>query len=203
MSETNDRPATSEGLASARASDEPPRDRPVSSLRGASAASVGRRFWLVAGALTLAAFTAALVVGFVSVANDNARVERLKDHGLPVTVTVINCIGNVGGSGSNGAGYTCRGRYTVGSNAYRELIGSMTTFSASGTTVRAIADPAHHSSVVLASAVEASSASSGSFVVLGLLSLLLVALAGGLTRVARRSRSPGRPRPAPSGTSGG
>ncbi|MGA2294740.1 MAG: hypothetical protein ABSG24_05890 [Acidimicrobiales bacterium] len=202
MSEPIDRPIASEGPASARANDEPPLDRHVSSLRGAAGASVGRRFWLVAGALGLVVFTAALVVGFLSVAHDHARVERLKDHGIPVTVTVIDCIGNVGGSGSNGAGYTCRGHYTVGATSYRELIGSMTTFSASGTKVRAVADPAHHSSVTLASAVEASSTSSGSFVVLGLLSLGLVALTLALIRVARRSNSPGHAPSAPPGTSG-
>jgi hypothetical protein len=189
----SDQPGAPEGLAHVRAGAEAPHDHHVASLRGASAASVGRRFWLVAGTLGLIAFTVALAVGFLSITNDNARIDRLKDHGISVTVTVIDCIGNVGGSGSNGAGYTCRGQYRVGASTYRELIGSMTTFSASGTTVRAVADPAHHASVVLASAVKASSASPGSYVVPGLLAIVLVALALALRRVARRTPSPGRP----------
>jgi hypothetical protein len=170
----SDQPGAPEGLAHVRAGAEAPHDHHVASLRGASAASVGRRFWLVAGTLGLIAFTVALAVGFLS-------------------INPIDCIGNVGGSGSNGAGYTCRGQYRVGASTYRELIGSMTTFSASGTTVRAVADPAHHASVVLASAVKASSASPGSYVVPGLLAIVLVALALALRRVARRTPSPGRP----------
>jgi predicted transcriptional regulator len=144
----------------------------------------------------LAVFAVIVVVTFLSAANDNARIGRMKADGIPVTVTVLDCAGNIGGSGSNAAGYTCRGEYSVGGATYHELIGSMTTFAAPGTTVSAIADPSRPSSVVLASAVKKSDASPSAYVAPGLLAVVLIALTLIYFRVARRS-TPRRRAPAP------
>jgi len=159
----------------------------ITSLRGAEAATIGSRFWLVVGAFVLVVFAAALVVGFIAVTSDNARIERMKSHGIPVTVTVVDCNGNIGVSGSNAAGYTCRGDYSVGGTTYHELICSMTTFSAVGSAMRAVVDPSRHSTVALASSLKASAASSGVYVAPGVLTFVLVALTLALLRVARRS----------------
>jgi len=152
-----------------------PRD--VIPLRGAEAPHISRKFWLVAGVIACAVLAVIVTVSFVSAATDNARIERLKFHGVPVTVTVINCVGNIGGSGSNAAGYTCRGKYDVDGVNYREIIGSKTTPSPPGSKVRGVADPARPSTVVLASAVTSSSTSPSVFVVPSLLALLLATLA--------------------------
>ncbi|HEY5265186.1 MAG TPA: hypothetical protein VIJ40_00065 [Acidimicrobiales bacterium] len=164
----------------------------VASLRGAAAVSVGRRAKFVVGALGLIALAAVLVVSFLSVTNDNARIDRMKASGIPVTITVTNCRGNIGGSGSNSAGYTCRGDYSVGGATYHELIGSMATFSAPGTAVHGVADPSHHSTVALSSAVKSSKASDGAFVPLGLLTLVFVALSLVFLGRARRPTPPRR-----------
>lgn len=178
-----------EGPGSASAERHSLDDR-ATSLRGAAPATVGRKFWLLAGALGLAIAAAVLAASFISATNDNARIDRLKAHGIPVSVTVVACIGNLGGSGSNGTGFTCRGDYRVGATTYHELIGSMTTFSAPGTTVRAVADPSQHTSVVLASALRSSAASRARYVAPGLLTVVLFALVLALLRVARRSKPP-------------
>jgi hypothetical protein len=162
-----------------------PRD--VTSLRGAEAQRLGRRFWLVAGTLVFAALAVSIVVSFVSAANDNARIDRLKSHGVDVVVTVTNCVGNVGGSGSNAAGYTCQGAYRVDGVAYHEVIGAKTTLSPAGSKVRGVADPARPSTVELASAVATSTASSSAYVVPSLLLLLFVALSVVSLRRWRRS----------------
>lgn len=167
----------------------PSLDDRATSLRGPAPVSVSRRFWLFAGAFGLAVVAAVLVVSLLSVTNDNARIDRMKTHGIPVTITVTSCIGNIGGSGSNSAGYTCRGDYTVGGATYREIIGSMATFSALGTTVRGVVDPSHHGTVVLSSAVRNSSASPSRYVAPGLLGIVLVALTLALRRVARRAEN--------------
>lgn len=167
----------------------PSLDDRATSLRGPAPVSVGRRFWLLAGVCGLVVFAVVLVVSFLSVANDNARIDRLKTRGMPVTITVTSCIGNIGGSGSNSAGYMCRGDYTVGGAPYREIIGSMATFSATGTTVRGVVDPSHHGTVVLSSAVRDSSASPSRYVAPGLLSIVLVALTLALRRAARRAEN--------------
>jgi len=180
--------------------DQPSSGERVASMRGGTAVGVGRTLWLYLGALALVVFAVALVVSFISATNDNARIDRLKNHGIPVTVRVGDCIGNLGGSGSSGAGYTCRGSYTIEGKVYqsdgsysasgfiyREVIGSMTTFSAPGTRVIAVADPSRPSTVVLKSAVIASVASATAYVAPGLLALLLFVLTFAFFRVSRRS----------------
>jgi hypothetical protein len=162
----------------------------VTSMRGPTAVSVGRKFWLFAGALGLGVFAAVLVVSFISATSDNARIERMKNHGIPVTVTVTNCTGNIGGSGSNAAGYTCRGDYSVDGTTFHELIGSMSIFSVSGSKVRGVVDPSHHSTVVLSSAIRTSVSSTRAYLRPGLLTFLFVALSLTFLRVARRSKPP-------------
>ncbi|HUX04084.1 MAG TPA: hypothetical protein VMV53_04170 [Acidimicrobiales bacterium] len=167
----------------------------VALLRGPEALSARRKYWLGAGALGLIIFAAAIVVAFVSATNDNARIERMRANGIPVTVTVAGCVGSLGGSGSNIVGYTCQGDYRVGGTAYHEIIGSMTTLAAPGTLVRAVADPTQHSSVVLASAARTATASPKVYALSGVLSVMLALLTLGYGRLARRSTSSRRSTP--------
>jgi hypothetical protein len=152
-----------------------PRD--ATSLRGAQAQPIGHTFWRVVGTLVMVVFASIVTVSFISAANDNARIGRLKSHGVSVQVSVTGCVGNIGGSGSNAAGYTCRGSYRVDGVRYVEVIGSKSTLSDPGSIVRGVADPQRPNTVELASAVASSSASSSAFLVPGLLTLLWVALA--------------------------
>ena len=160
----------------------------MTSLRGAEAQRIGRRFWYVTGTLLLCAFAVLIIVSFVSAFNDNARIDRLKSHGVSVVVTVTNCVGNIGGSGSNGAGYTCNGSYRVHGIRYQEIIGSKTTLSTEGTKVRGVADPNHPSTIELASAVAKSSSSASVYVVPSVLVLALVIIAIVILRRRRTSR---------------
>lgn len=154
----------------------PSEPRDVSSLRGPEAQPIGRNFWLVAGMLLIVVLAVIVTVSFISATNDNARIDRLKFHGVTVVVTVTNCVGNIGGSGSNGAGYTCRGEYDVKGVAYHEVIGAKTTLSTAGSTVRGVADPNRPSTIELASAVDSSTASPSAYVVPSLLALVLLAV---------------------------
>jgi hypothetical protein len=167
----------------------PSAEKRVAPLRGAEAARIGKRFWLVASALGLLVVAGVIAVSFVSTLNEHARIDRMKAHGIPVTVTITACEGNLGGSGSNVASYTCRGSYIIDGTSYNELIASMTTFAATDTHVRAVADPSQHSSVALASAIKTSHTSPSAFIVLALLTLLLLALVALLIRAARRPSS--------------
>lgn len=163
-------------------------DDTISSLRGAAPGTIGRTFWLLAATVGLAVFAVVLVVNFLSVASDNSRIDRMKSHGISVNVTVTGCIGNIGGSGSNVSGYTCRGDYSLGGITYHEVIGSLSTLAASGTTVQGTVDPTRHSTVELSSAVKSSKVSSSGYVAPGLLSIVLVGLALALVRVTRTNR---------------
>jgi hypothetical protein len=172
--------------------DTPPPHERVASLRGAQAASLGRRFWLRAATVGLVVFAVALTLSFASTLNDHARLDRMKAHGVPVAVTVSNCVGNMGGSGSSVAGYVCRGTYDLGGVTYHEIISSMTTFASPGSHVAAIADPSQHGYVALASAVNSSTSSA--FVVLIFLAVVLLILVALLIRIRRRVRSDDAPR---------
>ena len=164
----------------------PPSDRVVS-LRGPEVVSIGRKVWHRLVAVGLALSFVALIVNVVSTAHDNSRIERMKTHGIAVSVSVTRCIGNVGGSGSNGAGYTCQGDYSIAGTAYHELIGSMTTFAVSGTKVNSVADPSKPTTVILASALAKSTASPAAYVPAGLMAIVLIALTFVFVRFARRS----------------
>lgn len=130
----------------------------------------------------LAIFAVAIVVSFISATNDNARIDRLKNHGVAITVTVTSCVGNIGGSGSNAAGYTCSGTYSIHGVRYQEVIGSKTTLSTAGTIVHAVADPSRPSTVELASSVARSSSSRSVYVVPILLAILFLVLGFALLR---------------------
>lgn len=158
----------------------------VAPLRGPAVVNVGRTPWLVAGALGLLALSAIVVVSFLSAVNDHARLHRLQSAGIDVSIKVLNCTGNIGGSGSNSAGYTCRGSYRVDHVAFNELIGDKTTLSPAGATLSGVVDPAKHSTVVLASAIKNAHASLVNFVTPLVLALLVVVLARALWRVTRR-----------------
>ena len=144
--------------------------------------------WKITVAL-IAVLAVVVTVSFISAVNDNARIDRLKSHGVSVIVTVTNCVGNIGGSGSNAAGYTCRGEYHVHGVAYHEVIGSKATLSAPGRKVRGVADPARLSTVELASAVASSSASPSVYVVPSLLTLLFAVSVFLVLRRRRTSRA--------------
>ena len=165
-----------------------PQSSEVSSLRGPEAQRIGGRFWFATGALLLTAFAVVIIVSFISATNDNSRIDRLKARGVSVVVTVTNCVGNIGGSGSNASGYTCHGAYRVKDVRYQEIIGSKSTLSSVGSNVQGIADPAHPSTIELASAVARSSTSPSVYVVPSVLTLLLVALTLLFLRRLRSSR---------------
>ena len=165
-----------------------PQSSEVPSLRGPEAQRIGGRFWFATGALLLTAFAVVIIVSFISATNDNSRIHRLKTRGVSVVVTVTNCVGNIGGSGSNASGYTCHGSYLVKGANYQEVIGSKSTLSSVGSKVQGIADPAHPSTIELASAVARSSTSPSVYVVPSVLALFFIALTLIFFRRLRTSR---------------
>ena len=65
----------------------------------------------------------AIAVGLaVAARQSNARADRLRHHGVTVVATVTTCLGELGGSGSNAAGYTCRGRFRLDGTVYDEVL---------------------------------------------------------------------------------
>jgi hypothetical protein len=95
---------------------------PLSALRGAGVSVDARRVGRVAIALCLATMAVVAVILFVAGADKNAQINELRTQGVTIKITVTGCMGLLGGSGSNAAGYACRGTYTFRGHRYDEAI---------------------------------------------------------------------------------
>ena len=116
-----------------------PVDR-VAALRGAGVGGVdARRVGRILVGLVLATLAVLVVVFTVVGVHHNQQDDRLHDDGVPVTFTVSGCLGLLGGSGSNAAGYSCRGSYPRRPPLRLRLPGN--DFHRPGSTVYALAVP--------------------------------------------------------------
>lgn len=178
-------------LVSARMS-----DIGVGTLRGAKVDGDIRRFVGMAIVLCLAALAASTIALFVAGAHRNAQVARLRQDGVPVQVTVTSCLGQLGGSGSNAAGYTCSGSFVLDGRRYDETIPGL-TLRPVGTTFRALAVPGDPALMAPVSQVAVERPSDKVYVLPAVLAGLSVAgTAGTLLLLRRRSAAGGRGQPA-------
>jgi uncharacterized membrane protein len=173
-----------EGQAPSGADRDPGGDGRVGTLRGAGVEIDGRRVARVLIGLVLVTLAVLVIVFTLVGVHQNQQDDRLHDDGVPVTFTVSGCLGLLGGSGSNAAGYSCHGSYTLDGHRYDERLPG-NGFHRPGSTVPAIAvsgDPALVSPTAM---VKTEHSSAGVFVVpLVLLVILLVVVA--LVLVLRR-----------------
>jgi hypothetical protein len=149
------------------------------------------RLLLVLFLVALAALTVFLaVVGL----HQNAQINRLRQHGVTVVVTVTGCEGLLGGSGSNAAGYSCTGTFTLGGRSYTEpLPGS--TFHAPHSTVRDVTVPGDPALLSPVHTVATERTSAGVFIVPAILLVVLLLVVGYLV-LRRRHLAEASP-PAP------
>ncbi len=168
-------------------------DAPVSTLRGAGVDVDGRRVGRAIVALCLVGLAVLVVILFMAAVNRNDQVAELHQRGVPVVVTVSGCQGLLGGSGSNAAGYQCRGSFTQGGHRYSEPIPG-DTFHRPGSTIQARAVPGDPALVAPTSAVAGEHPSWRVFVlptvllvVLLLLTAAVIAVRRSAIRRARRS----------------
>ncbi len=142
-------------------------------LRGASVKVDARSVGRFAVGLCLVALGVLVIVLFVAGAQKNAQITSLRQHGVPVEVTVSGCLGQLGGSGSNAAGYACRGTFALDGHRYNDAIPGNTLYPP-GTTLRAVTVPSDPALLSTARAVASEHSSSAVFF---LPTILLVALA--------------------------
>jgi hypothetical protein len=170
-----------------------PPDQPVSKLRGAGAAVDARVVGRVVLALVLLILGVLVVVFTVVGAHKNAQIDELHDQGVPVTFTVDRCIGLLGGSGSNGAGYACTGSYELDGHRYHEPLPGDAHHDP-GATVPAVAVPSDPTLVSTAAIVRTDHASTRVYILPGVLFAVLVALLAVAFLAWRRAASRGRRR---------
>src|SRR5580704_9665846 len=120
----------------------PPRssNEPVSTLRGAGVNYDARKVGRVAVGLCLLTLAVLVVIFTVAGFHKNSQINGLRNDGVPVTVTITHCFGLMGGSGSNAAGYSCTGSFSVHGNRYTESLPG-TEFHHIGSTVSATVVP--------------------------------------------------------------
>ncbi len=163
-------------------------ERPVSTLRGAGVDVDHRRLGRIAAALVLVALAATSVGLFIAGAHHNQQIDELR-HGVPVDATVTSCLGLLGGSGSNAAGYACRGSYTVDGIRYGEAIPGSTLLR-TGSHVRLVAASGDPSLVTTPALLRRDRTSWHVFVVPAILLFLLLVVGAVAGWRGRRSRSP-------------
>jgi hypothetical protein len=159
----------------------------LTTLRGAGVDVNVRRAGRVVVALCLVTLAVLVVVLFVAGVHKNDQINRLRAHGVPVTVTVSGCLGLLGGSGSNPAGYACRGTFTLDGHRYSEDIPG-NVLRPPGTKVEAVAVPDNPPLLSTRHAVATDRASASVFIVPAILLAVLVVLAGAVLLRRRASR---------------
>jgi hypothetical protein len=136
-----------------------------------------RRAGQVVVGLVGATLLVLVVVLTVAGAHSNDQIDTLHDRGVPVTVTVTGCLGLLGGSGSNAAGYSCHGSYTLDSRRYIEPLPG-TSFHRPGATIPAVAVPGDPALLSPDSIIDKQHSSAGVYVVPAVLACVLLLLLG-------------------------
>ncbi len=113
---------------------------PVSTLRGASVDIDVRRAGRAVAGLCLAALAATAVLLFVAGLQKNAQITRLHQQGVAMDVKVSVCMGLLGGSGTNSAGYRCKATFMLDGRRYEDALPGYGLY-APGATLRAIVVP--------------------------------------------------------------
>jgi hypothetical protein len=91
---------------------------PFTNLRGASVhVEVSRIGRVLSGLVGAALLTFAILFLFVGL-NKNNQITQLQRAGVVVDARVSACLGELGGTGSNAAGYSCKGSFTLDQKTY-------------------------------------------------------------------------------------
>jgi hypothetical protein len=168
-------------------------DNRVGKLRGAGVQVDSRRLARVGIGIVLVTL-AALTVGFtVAGVHKNQQTDELHTQGVPVTVTVTGCLGLLGGSGSNAAGYSCHGTYILHGHHYSEpLPGS--AFHRPGSTIASVAVPSDPALVSPVSIADAQHSSPSVFILPAVFGgLLVLSIAILFIRARRQVTRPSTP----------
>ena len=104
---------------------------------------------------------------------------------------MTGCLGLLGGSGSNAAGYSCRGTYTLDGKHFSSVQLPGASFHRPGSTVAAIAVPGDPALVSPASIVATEHSSAGAFVLPVVLAVILLVLVALLVLLRRRRQAKG------------
>lgn len=147
-----------------------------------------RRVGHVFLALVVVGLAVLVVVLSLAGFRKNSQITQLHMNGVQVEVTVSGCLGLLGGSGSNAAGYACKGTFTLDGHRYSENIPGNVQ-RPPGTKVRAVTVRDDPALIDTASALAHEHTSGNVFILPTILLIVLALLLAGLA-VSRRHRRP-------------
>jgi hypothetical protein len=166
-------------------------DQPLTRLRGAGVDVDVRRAGQAVLGVCMAALAITFVILLVAGIQKNDQITSLRQHGIPVRITVSGCVGLMGGSGSNLAGYACSGTYTVNGHQYHEDIPG-TDLHLPGSTMPGVTVPGDPRLLSTPATVAGEHASWRVFIAPGIILAALALLTGVVIR-SRRHRGVSEP----------
>ncbi len=171
---------------------------PLSTLRGAGVNYDARKVGQVAVGVCLLTLAVLVVVFTVAGIHRNSQINQLRHDGVPVTVTVTHCLGLMGGSGSNAAGYSCTGSFTIHGTQHTETLPG-SGFRSVGSTVAATVVP-NDPALVSPNGILKSEHATLNVFLLPLILLFVLALLVALIVLVRRRRRYAAAHPTPATT---
>jgi hypothetical protein len=119
-----------------------PTPEDVQHLRGVRVARADpARVLRVGAVLVIVVLAVSAIVLTVSAAHQNARLDKLRHHGVPVQATVSGCVGISSGIAMAIEYWECRATYTLDGHQFNEVIRGSRANLTAGQTVPAVAVP--------------------------------------------------------------
>jgi hypothetical protein len=148
-------------------------------IRGGGGIVDPRRLFRVAvgsAIVALAALAVLVAVLTIKAVHDNSRIDSLRHRGVPVEVTVTNCLGILSGTGITVTSFQCNGSFNLDGRSYKAVITGSNVNHSPGDKVLAVADPRHPTSIATATSLENAHSSWRAYIAPGVTLLVLLAL---------------------------
>jgi hypothetical protein len=155
-------------------------------IRGGAGVVDTRWLFRILAGLAIVVLAALVAVVTIQAADKNSRTDNLRHRGVPVDVTVTDCLGVLSGTGVTVAYFQCSGSFVLDGHSYHAVIGGSSVNHHAGDVVQAVADPKHPTSVSLASSLVNARSSWRAFIGPAILFVLFVLLVVGALWWSRR-----------------
>jgi hypothetical protein len=156
-------------------------------IRGGGGVIDTRRLFRVVVGFTIVALVALVVVLTIEAAHKNSKIDSLRHRGVPVNVTVTNCLGILSGTGITVTSFQCNGSFNLDGRSYNAVIAGSNINHSPGDVVKAVADPQHPTSISTASSLVNAHSSWRAYAAPGVLFVVLVLLVLGAFWWSRRN----------------
>ena len=107
-------------------------EAPAGYIRGGGGIVDTRRLFRVLVGSAVVALAALVVVLTIEAVHKNSRIDSLRHRGVPVDVTVTNCLGILSGTGITVTSFQCSGSFELAGRSYNAVIGGSDVNHAAG-----------------------------------------------------------------------